>query len=60
MVLSPRIELEIDPYHGSVIPFNYEGKLLAYLKRCIKCYFSNNCLNFLAFYNILNKLKNSS
>ena len=25
MVPSPRIELEIYPYHGHVIPFNYKG-----------------------------------
>ena len=25
MVPSPRIELEIYPYHGYVIPLNYEG-----------------------------------
>jgi hypothetical protein len=27
MVPRPRIELETDPYHGSVIPFNYRGIL---------------------------------
>ena len=27
MVPRPRIELEIDPYHGPVIPFNYRGFL---------------------------------
>ena len=25
LVPRPRIELETDPYHGSVIPFNYQG-----------------------------------
>ena len=25
MVPRPRIELGTDPYHGSVIPFNYRG-----------------------------------
>ena len=25
MVPSPRIELEIYPYHGHVMPFNYRG-----------------------------------
>ena len=27
MVPPPRIELEIHPYHGRVIPLNYRGKL---------------------------------
>ena len=26
MVPLPRIELEIHPYHGCVMPFNYRGK----------------------------------
>ena len=28
MVPRPRIELGTDPYHGPVIPFNYQGLLI--------------------------------
>ncbi len=31
MVPLPRIELETQPYHGYVIPFNYRGKKINYL-----------------------------
>ena len=38
MVPPPRIELEIQPYHGRVIPFNYKGNLFQCLVYKIKIF----------------------
>ncbi len=47
MVLLPRIELEIYPYHGHVIPFNYRSNWIKSIFIDNKAFFSNYCLNFL-------------
>ena len=48
MVPLPRIELEIYPFHGHVIPFNYRGILEKLNFTDIRAFFSNYCLNFLS------------
>ena len=46
MVLPSRIELEIYPYHGHVIPFNYESVKTKYIYVDNRAFFSKYCLNF--------------
>ena len=47
MVLLPRIELEIYPYHGYVIPFNYKSVIYLNLVLIIKHFFQIIALIFL-------------
>ena len=47
VVLPPRIELGIYPYHGHVIPFNYRSVITKSIFIDNKAFFSNYCLNFL-------------
>ena len=47
MVLPPRIELGIYPYHGHVMPFNYRSIWINSIFIDNRAFFPNYCLNFL-------------
>ena len=46
MVLPSRIELEIYPYHGHVIPFNYKSVKTKYIYVDNRAFFQNIALIF--------------